>query len=104
MRRLLAALLVVIAICIAAPVTAFVDRNGITSAAEFRDYVPASYLKSAGITDSMTVAAALDAYSRTRSASPTYRVRVYLPLSNPAQVRSSPAGDRNVCIAGGRGN
>ncbi|MDP3396145.1 MAG: hypothetical protein Q8S57_05720 [Methanoregula sp.] len=43
--------LFLIAICIAAPVSAFVDRNGVTSVAQFRDNVPASYLAKAGVTD-----------------------------------------------------
>lgn len=53
---------VLIAICVAAPVSAFVDRNGVTTATQFKDYVPASYLTKAGVTDGMTVDRALDAY------------------------------------------
>lgn len=101
MRRLLAALLVVIAICIAAPVTAFVDRNGITSAAEFKDYVPASYLKSAGITDSMTVDAALDAYITYALSFSSPTAYAYISqLSNPAQVKIHAGGSTTAASRG----
>jgi hypothetical protein len=101
MRRLLPALLVVIAICIAAPAAAFVDRNGITSAAEFGDYVPASYLKSAGITDSMPVDAALDAYITYALSFSSPTAYAYISqLSNPSQVKIHAGGSTTTASRG----
>jgi len=62
MNRFFIACLLLIAVCAFAPASAFVDRNDVTSAAQFKDHVPASYLAKAGVTDDMTVDRALDAY------------------------------------------
>ncbi|PKG32375.1 hypothetical protein [Methanoregula sp.] len=88
MYRFFLACLFLVAICIPAPASAFVDRNSITSAAEFKDYVPASYLKSAGITDSMTVDVALDKYITYALSFSSPTAYAYISqLSNPAQVK-----------------
>ncbi len=94
MRRLLPLLLVVIiAICTAVPATAFVDRNSITSAAEFGDYVPASYLKSADITDSMTVDAALDQYITYALSFSSPTAYAYISqLTSPSKVKIHAGG------------
>lgn len=101
MRRLIPALLIVIVICTAAPATAFVDRNSITSAAEFGDYVPVSYLKSAGITDSMTVDAALDKYITYALSFSSPTAYAYISqLSNPAEVKIHAGGSTTSASRG----
>lgn len=101
MRLLLPTLLVIIAICTAAPATAFVDRNGIESAAGFGDYVPASYLKSAGITDSMPVDAALDRYITYALSFSSPAAYAYISqLSNPAQVKIHAGGSTTAASRG----
>jgi len=93
MHRFFLACLFLVAICIPAPASAFVDRNSITSAAEFKDYVPASYLKSAGITDSMTVDVALDKYITYALSFSSPTAYAYISqLSNPAQVKIHAGG------------
>lgn len=79
--------------CMVAPVSAFVDRSSVTSAAQFRDYVPASYLTNAGITDSMTVDRALDAYITYALSFSSPTAYAYIAqLSNPAQVKIRAGG------------
>lgn len=77
-NRLLLIFLIFIAVSLPAPVSAFIDRNEVTSAAQFSDYVPGSYLKKAGVSDDMTVDRALDAY--------------IARLTNPAQVKIRAGG------------
>ncbi|MDO9549600.1 MAG: hypothetical protein Q7J03_01375, partial [Methanoregula sp.] len=106
-NRLLFIFLILIAVSLPAPVSAFVDRNDVTSAAQFRDYVPASYLKKAGVTDDMTVDRALDAYityalSFSDKTSYAYIAR----LTNPAQVKIRAGGStadasRGDVVSGG---
>ncbi len=99
MHRVLLACLVIIAVL--APVSAFVDRNGITSAAQFRDYVPASYLKSAGITDNMPVDAALDKYITYALSFSSPTAYAYISqLSNPAEVRIHAGGSTTSASRG----
>lgn len=101
MHRFFFACLVLIAVCVPAPVSAFVDRNGITSAAEFGDYVPASYLKSAGITDSMTVDRALDAYITYALSFSSPTAYAYISqLSSPAQVKIHAGGSTTSASRG----
>lgn len=101
MHRFFLACLFLIAVCVPAPVSAFVDRNGITSAAEFEDYVPASYLKSAGITDSMTVDRALDAYITYALSFSSPTAYAYISqLSSPAQVKIHAGGSTTSASRG----
>jgi len=101
MHRFFLACLVLIAVCIPAPVTAFVDRNDVTSAAQFSDYVPASYLKSAGITDSMTVDRALDAYITYALSFSSPTAYAYISqLSSPAQVKIHAGGSTTSASRG----
>lgn len=85
--------LLLVAVCIAAPASAFVDRNGVTSAAQFKDYLPVSYLSKAGITDSMTVDQALDAYITYALGFSSPTAYAYIAqLSNPSQVSINAGG------------
>ena len=108
MYRVLFICLILVAAFIPAPASAFVDRNDVTSAARFRDYVPASYLKSAGVTDDMTVDQALDAYiTYALSFSDKTSYAYIASLSNPAQVKiraggsTAPASRGDVVADGG---
>lgn len=101
MYRFFLACLFLLAVCVPAPVFAFVDRNGITSAAEFEDYVPASYLKSAGITGSMTVDVALDKYITHALSFSSPTAYAYISqLSNPAQVKIHAGGSTTSASRG----
>lgn len=106
-NRFLPVCLILIAVCLFAPVSAFVDRNDLTSANEFKNYVPASYLKNAGVTDSMTVDRALDAYITYALSFSSPTAYAYIAqLSNPAQVKIRAGGSttyasRGDVVAGG---
>ncbi|MEN6396261.1 MAG: hypothetical protein ABFC78_07250 [Methanoregula sp.] len=101
MHRFFFACLFLVALCVAAPVSAFVDRNGITSAAEFGDYVPSSYIKSAGITDSMTVDTALDKYITYALSFSSPTAYAYISqLSSPAQVKIHAGGSTTSASRG----
>jgi len=94
MHRFFFACLVLIAVCVPAPVSAFVDRNDVSSAAQFRDAVPASYLKKAGVTDDMTVEQALDAYITYALSFSSPTAYAYIAqLSNPSQVTINAGGN-----------
>ncbi|MDP3563534.1 MAG: hypothetical protein Q8R70_03495 [Methanoregula sp.] len=85
--------LFLIAIFVAAPVSAFVDRNGVTSAAQFKDNIPASYLAKAGVTDGMTVDQALDAYITYALSFSSPTAYAYIAqLTNPADVKIRAGG------------
>lgn len=101
MNRFFLACLFVVAACMPVPVTAFVDRNDVTSAAQFSDYVPVSYLKNAGITDSMTVDAALDAYITYALSFSSPTAYAYVArLSDPAQVAIRAGGSTTAASRG----
>ncbi|PKL70714.1 MAG: hypothetical protein CVV30_05020 [Methanomicrobiales archaeon HGW-Methanomicrobiales-1] len=107
MNRFLILCLIIIAVSLPAPVSAFVDSNDVRSGAQFKDYIPASYLKKAGVTDGMTVDQALDAYityalSFSDKTSYAYIARI----TNPAQVkiqagRSTTDASRGDPVSGG---
>jgi hypothetical protein len=93
--------LLLVAVCIAAPASAFVDRNGVTSAAQFKDYLPASYLAKAGITDSMTVNQALDAYITYALSFSSPTAYAYIAqLSSPSQVTINAGGSTTSASRG----
>jgi len=93
--------LLLAAVCIAAPASAFVDRNGLTSAAQFKDYLPASYLSKAGITDSMTVDQALDAYITYALSFSSPTAYAYIAqLSSPSQVTINAGGSTTSASRG----
>ncbi|MCK9632165.1 MAG: hypothetical protein M0R30_11045 [Methanoregula sp.] len=101
MHRLFLACLVLIAVCVPVPVAAFVDRNDVSSAAQFSDYVPASYLEKAGITDSMTVDAALDAYITYALSFSSPTAYAYIAqLSDPAHVKIHAGGSTTSASRG----
>jgi hypothetical protein len=85
--------LLLAAVCIAAPASAFVDRNDVTSAAQFKEHIPASYLSKAGIIDSMTVDQALDAYITYALSFSSPTAYAYIAkLSSPSQVTINAGG------------
>lgn len=93
--------LLLAAVCIAAPASAFVDRNGVTSAAQFKEYLPASYLTKAGITDSMTVDQALDAYITYALSFSSPTAYAYIAqLSSPSQVTINAGGSTTSASRG----
>jgi len=101
MHRVLLACLVIIAVCVPVSVSAFVDRNSVTSAAQFRDYVPASYLKSAGVTDDMTVDTALDKYITHALSFSSPTAYAYISqLSSPAHVKIHAGGSTTTASRG----
>lgn len=100
-NRLLPVCLILIAVCILIPVSAFVDRNDLTSAKEFKNYVPASYLTKAGVTDSMTIDRALDAYITYALSFSSPTAYAYIAqLSNPAQVKIRAGGSKTGASRG----
>ncbi len=109
MKRFLIICLLLVAVSLPASVSAFVDRNDVSSAAQFKDYVPASYLKKAGVTDEMTVDQALDAYITYALSFSDKTAYAYIAaLSNPAQVKirtggSTVGASRGDVVAGGWG-
>lgn len=83
------------------PASAFVDRNDVTSAAQFSDYVPDSYLKKAGVTNDMTVAQALDAYiTYALSFSDKTSYAYISAISSPAQVKVIAGGSTAAASRG----
>ncbi len=107
MNRFLILCLIIIAVSLPAPVSAFVDSNDVRSAAQFKDYIPASYLKKAGVTDTMTVDQALDAYiSYALSFSDKSSYAYIARLTNPALVKiragkSTTDASRGDPVSGG---
>jgi hypothetical protein len=101
MNRISIICLFLIAICVAGPVSAFVDRNGVTSAAQFKDNVPASYLAKAGVTDGMTVDRALDSYITYALSFSSPTAYAYIAqLTNPSDVKIRAGGSTALASRG----
>jgi hypothetical protein len=101
MKRFLIICILLVAVSLPAPVSAFVDRNDVTSAAQFKDYIPASYLKKAGVTDDMTVEQALDAYiTYALSFSDKTSYAYIAQITNPAQAKIRAGGSTTAASRG----
>jgi len=101
MKPVFLACLIVALLLVIIPASAFVDRNSVTSAAQFSDYIPDSSLKKAGVTNDMTVEQALDAYiTYALSFSDKTSYAYISSISSPAQVSVMAGGSTTVASRG----